>query len=79
MTVLTDEEMKQIHSDTFGKGVLTFARAVEQAVLDKLKQQEPIGTMICADGFLGFTKQTRRVPNGTKLYAAPVPADDSSV
>lgn len=44
MNILTDEEMKQIHSETFGKGVQSFARAIESAVLSKLAEQdvEPI-------------------------------------
>lgn len=45
MNILTDEEMKQIHADTFGKGVQSFARAIEAAVLSKLAEQaiEPTG------------------------------------
>lgn len=39
MNILTDEEMKQIHADTFGKGVQLFARAIEAAVLSKLAEQ----------------------------------------
>ena len=39
--ILTDEEMKELHSSTFGKGLQTFARAIEAAVLEKLRQQEP--------------------------------------
>lgn len=44
MSILTDEEMKQIHADTFGKGLQSFARAIEAAVLSKLAEQagEPV-------------------------------------
>lgn len=39
MNILADEEMKKIHADTFGKGVQSFARAIEAAVLSKLAEQ----------------------------------------
>ena len=82
MNVLTDDEVLAIAKRegqklALGKNPnidIDFARSIEAAVLEKLKQQEPIGEM-SAGTFVHWTNDC--VPRcGTKLYAAPVPADD---
>lgn len=76
--ILTEEEIKAI-----GVGAEKFARAVEAAVLEKLRQQEPAkyefqnrdGTW---HGFLNESHYQNTVEDGSwpirALYAAPVPA-----
>lgn len=89
MNILTDEEMKEIHGSTFGKGLQTFARAIESAVLEKLRQQEP-EAYATEDGERVVTEKTyagaRRDggaiwssmrPFSVPLYAAPVPAAEA--
>lgn len=77
MNILTDEEMKELHGSTFGKGIQTFARAIESAVLDKLRQQEPVGHIVtCIDGRKMLVRSAIDLSGHTcqPLYAAPVPA-----
>lgn len=70
--ILTDKEMKEIHSSTFGKGLQTFARGIESAVLEKLRQQKPVAVINKFGIYL--ESAGLNAPVGTKLYTAPVPA-----
>lgn len=86
MTILTFEEISQIYCDrpTWDG----FARAIEKAVLEKMKQQEPVATVGKGPGYWSGghfydngksfipTAVIHRLPVGTKLYASPMPADD---
>lgn len=75
MNILTDEEMKQIHADTFGKGVQSFARAIEAAVLSKLAEQdaEPVAFAFKHSllGFLYDFSETEHSNGMVRLYTEP--------
>lgn len=80
--ILTDKEMKEIHSSTFGKGLQTFARGIESAVLEKLRQQEPVEFWLCKScGYYHNGPVTScdcmasDAPKMVHLYTAPVPTD----
>lgn len=82
MNILTDEEIKAIDPDGLAEG---FARSIEAAVLEKLKQQEPTTFEFQArDGkwcsFIDQRHYENTVADGSwpirALYAAPVPAED---
>lgn len=77
MNILTDEEMKQIHADTFGKGVQSFARAIEAAIMAKLEEQagEPVLWMdeygvIWPRGIDGSTLKYKPLYTESQLIAA---------
>lgn len=85
MTLLTDEEIEYwIGSNSTKKSV---ARAIEQAVLEKLKQQEPVGAVLVKresrEGVMFYSADMLPDPSVVKdkfelvtVYAAPVPAED---
>ena len=83
MNILTDEKLFRLNVENAGGDWIDFARAVESAVLEKLKQQEPVGVVRHENGrvfcCLNKTRYTDSgvLPDGTRVYAAPMPPDDS--
>lgn len=79
MSILTEEEKIEILERANRNLLLDLIEDVESAVLEKLKQQGPVGEVIrqfSCGNFGGITVRflTTDVPHGTRLYAAPVPA-----
>ena len=78
MTILTDEILKLWadceHAQT-DNWALKFARAIESAVLEKLKQQEPVAWNYELENDAFRRAYTLGFKADTPLYAAPMPAD----
>lgn len=59
---------------------IEFARAIESAVLEKLKAQEPVGETVPSivwEGLVSIAWEAdKQPPPGTKLYEHPLPPDD---
>ena len=88
--LLSDEEIMEISGEgtSIYSGDIRFARAIEAAVLAKLKQQEPVAWLYKSpmpDGsvFIGASVERLQIgvgvtPDSTEqpLYAHPMPPDD---
>lgn len=89
--ILTDEEIEDLYFAELDNRELSFIRSVEAAVLEKLKQQEPvafeyeIGTSVFSTGeYTNWIHQVTSLEPNTPLnairnlrplYAAPMPDD----
>ncbi len=69
--ILTDDEIKAIDPDGLAEG---FARAIESAVLEKLKAQEPLGT--AGDLMDDYVLEQLQIKSSTPLHLHPLPPDD---
>ena len=84
MNILTDEKLFRLNVENAGGDWIDFARAVESAVLEKLKQQKPVAWMMRnkAHGLgpsLHFAPKTdwHITWEAIPLYAAPMPDSDA--
>ena len=72
MSILTEQEIDDLYYTELDRRELSFARAIEDKVIEKIKAQGPAATYV---GFTDTTgavyRQETEVPCGTKLYKLP--------
>lgn len=79
--VLTEQEIRKLQTQhPTENNPMPFARAIESAVLEKLKAQEPVGETVPSivwEGLVSIAWEAdKQPPPGTKLYEHPLPPDD---
>lgn len=71
--VLSDDFFDDLGARTAYDNWVGFGRKVEQAVLAKQAEQEPVAIVDYFDGVVGLKKLIDTLPKGMKLYTHPMP------
>ena len=72
--VLTNSEIMDINQNAEFDSAIGYARAIESAVLERLKAQEPLGT--AGDLMDDYVLEQLEIRSSTSLYLRPLPPDD---